>query len=93
MKMQSLIKEHMISKRWGVIYSDHLEYDFPKDEGDESDPITFQQYLADMNVNMGKYTGDQLFHEISQDNYPTTVNFIFFLLIRWNQPRFSMDHH
>ena len=42
-KSQELIIDHLIYKRWGEIYSDHLKYDFPKDEGDESNTITFQK--------------------------------------------------
>ena len=38
----------MITKRWSEIYSDHLEYDLPQDKGDESNPITFRKYLANM---------------------------------------------
>ena len=40
-KIQALITDHLISKIWGKIYSDYLEYDLPQDEVDESDPITF----------------------------------------------------
>ena len=47
-KMQALIKYHQISKIWGEIYSDHIEYDISQDEGDKSDPIMFRQYLANM---------------------------------------------
>ena len=46
--MQAPIKEHLISKIWGGVYSDHLEYELPQDEGDESDPITFKQYLGNI---------------------------------------------
>ena len=31
-----------------------------------------------MTSKMGKYTGDQLFHEISRDNIPTTINAMYF---------------
>ena len=41
-KTQALITDHLISKIWGGIYPDHVEYDLPKDKGDESDPITFR---------------------------------------------------
>ena len=41
--MKALITEHMISKRWGEIYSDNIEYDLPQENGDEYDSITFQQ--------------------------------------------------
>ena len=68
----------MITKRWSEIYSDHLEYDLPQDKGGESDPITFRKYLANMTEETGKYAGDQLFHAISCDNGPTTVNFMYF---------------
>ena len=44
-KMQAPITEHLISKIWGGIYSDHLEYKLPQDEGDDSDPITFRKQL------------------------------------------------
>ena len=47
-KMQALITDHLLSKIWGEIYSDHLEYDLPQDKGDESNPITFRKYLANM---------------------------------------------
>ena len=40
-KMQVLITDHLILKRWGKIYSDNLEYDLLQDEGYESNPITF----------------------------------------------------
>ena len=40
-KMQALITDHLISKSWGLIYSDRLDYDIPWDKGDESDPINF----------------------------------------------------
>ena len=30
-RMQALIAEHLISKIWRGIYSDHLEYDLPQD--------------------------------------------------------------
>ena len=32
-KMQALITDHLISKHWGGVYSHHLEYDLPQDEG------------------------------------------------------------
>ena len=31
-----------------------------------------------MTAKIGKYAGDQLFHEISRDNNPITLNFIYF---------------
>ena len=40
-KMQALITDHLISKRWGEIYSDHLKYEHPQDKGDESNHIKF----------------------------------------------------
>ena len=55
-KMQALIPESLISKRWGGGYSYHIEYDITEDKGDESDPITFRQYLANMTSKTGKYT-------------------------------------
>ena len=61
----------------GGIYSYHLEYDLPQDEGKKSDPITFRQCLANMTAKTGKYAGDQLFHEISRDKDPTTVRFMY----------------
>ena len=76
-KMQLQIKDNLISKRWGEIYSDHLGYDLPQDMRDESEPITFQQYLANINSKTGKYSGDQLFQAISCDNNPTTVKFMY----------------
>ena len=45
-QIQALTKDHLISKIWGNIYSDHLEYDLPQDKGDEYDPIMFQQYFS-----------------------------------------------
>ena len=66
--------------KWlGGIYSDNHEYDLPQDEVDESDPIKFLQYLANMNEKTGKYAGDQLFHTIYCDNNPTTVNVLYFI--------------
>ena len=59
-KIQALITDHQISKIWGGVYSDHLEYDLPQDKVDESDPITFKQYLAYNTVKTGKHFGDQL---------------------------------
>ena len=76
-KMQALIIDHLISKRCGGIYSGHIEYDLPQDEGYESRPITFRQYLENMTSKTGKYAGDKLFHAISRDNNPTTVHFIY----------------
>ena len=52
--MQALITDHLISKSWGLIYSDRLDYDIPWDKGDESDPIKFWQYLANMTENKEK---------------------------------------
>ena len=46
--MQALITDHLIFKILGEIYSDHLEYDIPQDERDESDPIMLGQYLSNM---------------------------------------------
>ena len=60
------------------IYSDHLEYELPQDEGHESEPITLQQYLANMTAKTEKYSGDKLFHAISRDNNPATVQFMYF---------------
>ena len=62
----------------GGVYSDHLEYDLTQDEVDECDPIMFQKYLANMTAKTGKYAGDQLFHAISCDINPTTVNYMYF---------------
>ena len=50
--MQALIIYHLISKRWGGTYSDHLKYDLPQDKGDKSNPFTFQKYLANMTGKM-----------------------------------------
>ena len=41
--MQALIQDHLISKIWVDIYSDHIEYELPQDEGYEFDLITYQQ--------------------------------------------------
>ena len=60
------------------IYSDHLEYDLPQDKGDESDPITFRQYLANMTAKTENYAGYQLFHAIYHGNNTTTVSFMYF---------------
>ena len=49
----------------------------PQDKGDESDPIKFQKYLANMTAKIGKYSGDQLFHAISRDKNQTTVHFMY----------------
>ena len=76
--MQALITYHLISKIREVFYSDHLEYDLPQDEVDESAPTTFQQYLANMTAKTVKYSRDQLFYAISRDNDPTTVQFMYF---------------
>ena len=54
-KMEELIKDHLISKRWGEICSYNIEYDLPQDVGDKSEPITFRQYLANMTAKTGKY--------------------------------------
>ena len=62
----------------GKFYSEHLKYDYPQDEGDESDPITFQQYLSNMTEKTGKYARDHLFHVIYRDNDPTIIHFIYF---------------
>ena len=77
-KMKAIIKDHLISKIWGEIYPDHIEYELPQDEGDESYPITLRRYLANMTTKTVKYDRDQLLHAISHDNNPTTVNFIYF---------------
>ena len=76
--MQALIIEHLISKRWGVFYLDHSDYDLPQYKGDGYNPITFWKYLSNMTAKTGKYSGDQLFHAISRYNDPTTVYFIYF---------------
>ena len=41
-KMQALITDPLISKIWGEIFSDHLEYSLSQYEVDESDTMTFQ---------------------------------------------------
>ena len=76
--MQALITDHLTPKRWGGVYSDHLEYDLPQEEVDESDPIMLQQYLANMTAKTVKYARDQLFHEIPRVNNPTTVHVMHF---------------
>ena len=43
-----LITDRLISKRWGGVYSYHIQYDHPQDVVDESNTITFQQYLANI---------------------------------------------
>ena len=77
-KMQALITDHLIPQIWGEIYSDHLKYDLPQDEGDEYNTTKFQKYLSNMTAKTGKYTGDQIFHTISSDKYPTTIHFMYF---------------
>ena len=77
-KMQALTTDHLIPKRCGEIYLDHLQYDFPQYEGGESGPITFRQYLANMTCKMGKCAGDQIFHAISCDNNPTNLHLMYF---------------
>ena len=57
-KMQAIITYHMISKRWGEIYSDHFEYELPQDKGYEYDPIMFRQYFLNVTEKKGKYAGD-----------------------------------
>ena len=75
--MKALITDHLISRIWVDIFSDHLEYELPQDKRDESDPITFQKCSANMTAKMGKYARYQLFYAISRDNYPTTINLMF----------------
>ena len=77
-KLKSLVTDHLIFKRWGGFYSDHLGYDLLQDKGDESNPITFRQYFANMTTKTGKYAGDQLFQAISRDSDPTTKLFMCF---------------
>ena len=79
-KMQALIIDHLISKRWERIYLDHLKYELPQDDVNESDPIMLQQYLSNITSKMFKYTRDQLFYAISCDNDPTTIHFMYFPL-------------
>ena len=76
-KVQALITNHLISKRWREIYSDYLAYNLPQDKGDKSDPILLQKYLTNMTAKMGKYAGDRSFHAILCDNSPTTMHFMF----------------
>ena len=76
--MKALTIDHLISKRWGGICSDHIEYDISQDKGDESDPITFRQYSSNMTAKTGKYDRDQLFHAISRDNDSITIHFMYF---------------
>ena len=47
-KIQALITDQLIPKRWREFVSNHIEYKLPQDEGDESNPIKFREYLADM---------------------------------------------
>ena len=81
-KIQALTLDHLRSEIWGGGYSDYLEYDFPQDEGYESDAIMVRQKLANMTAKTGKYDGDQLFHAISRDNNTTTVHFMFCLHLK-----------
>ena len=60
-------------------YSDHFKHYLIWNKGDESDPITFRKYIANMTVSTGKYARDQLFHAIPRNNNFTTVHFMFFL--------------
>ena len=92
-EIQALITDHLISKLLEGILSYHIGYDIPQLDGDESDPIGFQKYLANMTAKIIKYDIDQLFPAIYRDNNPTTVHFMFFLIINGKQPRFSMDYH
>ena len=77
----------------GGVYSDHIEYDFPQYDGDKSDPISLQRYLANMTENIENYARYQIFHAISGDSNPTTVHFMFFFIMGWKQPKFSTDCH
>ena len=79
-KMKSLIIDHLISKLLGGGGRDsyHLKYYLPQDKGDESNPITFLQYLANITEKMVKHVRYQLIHAISRDNDATTVHFIYF---------------
>ena len=75
-----------------MIYSYNIKYDLPKYERDESKPITFQQYLANMTAKMGKYAGDQLLHAMSCDNNPTTEYFMYLTRHKVNQPKSSTGY-
>ena len=77
-KMKALVTNHLISKRWGRIYSDHLEYELPQDDGDGSNPIMFQQYLSSLTAKTCTYARDQLFYAISCDKDPATIHFMYF---------------
>ena len=76
--MQALITYRLISIHWGVIYSEHIEYEPPQDKEYESDHITFRKCLVHITVKTGKYCGDQLFHTISCGKDLTTINFMYF---------------
>ena len=77
-KTKALITYHLISKIWGEIYLDHIEYYLPQDKGDKSDPIIFRKYLANMTAKAEKYARYQLFHAISREKNPTRVHFMYF---------------
>ena len=77
-KVQVLTTDHLISKRLGGIYSDHLEYYLPQYKGDESNPITFRHYLANMTAKTGNYARDKLFYATSLENNPITLHFMYF---------------
>ena len=60
---QAVVGDSLILRRWGKIYSNHLEYILPL--GDDDDKIvTFQEYLATIKLNTVNHKGDQLFHAL-----------------------------
>ena len=60
---QNVARNYLILKRWGKIYSDHLECILPLGNDDDK-IITFQEYLATIKVHQGDHKGDQLFHAL-----------------------------
>ena len=81
----------MISKRLGGGgYSDHLEYDLPQDEGDESERITFRQYLANMTAKTGNMPEINYSTQYTMTMNPLQYALYISLIIRYKQPRSSM---
>ena len=60
---QAVARNYLILKRWGKIYSDHLECILPLGNDDEK-IITFQEYLATVKVHKSDHKGDQLLHAL-----------------------------
>ena len=89
-KMQSLIIDHLISKRWGKIYSENIKYDLPQDEVYESNPITFRKYLANMTEKWASTPDINNSMKYPVIIIPPPYTLRIFIIIRWNQPRFYM---